>query len=328
VRRREFIAGVGSAAAWPLAAQAQRPTLPVVGVLQSSSIQARRPHIAAFLKGLAESGFVDGQNVSLEYLWANEHYERLPELAAELVRQRVKVIAAPNITAAALAAKAATQEIPIIFLTGADPVRIGLVASLNRPGGNLTGVVILNGELAAKRLDLLCKVIPAARSIAYLVNPTNPAFTSYESSAVLTAAGVLRVELQILNASNSGDIETAFEHLSQRGVGALLVSGDSYFSLTQRDQIIALAARYRTPVIYDRSGAAAAGGLISYGVDELDAIRQVGVYSGRVLKGERAADLPVQQAVKIELAINLATAKALGLTIPETLLATADEVIQ
>jgi putative ABC transport system substrate-binding protein len=328
MNRREFIAGIASAAASPLAARAQQPAMPMIGVLQSSSLQARQPHIAAFLKGLADLGFVDGQNVAVEYRWANENYERLPELAAELVRQRVKVIATPNITAAALAAKAATREIPIIFLTGADPVRIGLVASLNHPGGNLTGVVILNGELAAKRLDLLCKVIPAARSIAYLVNPTNPVFTDYESTAVLNAARVLRVELQTLNASSSGDVEAAFEHLSRRGADALLVSGDSFFSLTEREHIIALAARHRTPVMYDRSGAAAAGGLISYGVDELDAIRQVGVYSGRVLKGEKPADLPVQQSVKIELAINLKTANALGVAIPETLLATADRVIQ
>jgi putative ABC transport system substrate-binding protein len=253
MRRREFIAGLG-AAAWPVVAIGQQQAIPVIGVLQSSSLQARRPHVAAFLKGLAESGFVDGQNVAVEYRWANERYERLPELAAELVRERVNVIAAPNITAAALAAKAATQEIPIIFLTGADPVQIGLVASLNRPGGNLTGVVILNGELAAKRLDLLCKVIPAAKSIAYLVKPTNPAFTTYESTAVLTAARVLRVKLQTLNASSSGDIETAFEDASRSGADALLTSGEPYFSVTQREQIVALAARYRTPVMYDRSG--------------------------------------------------------------------------
>jgi putative ABC transport system substrate-binding protein len=328
VKRRAFIAGLGSAAAWPVAARAQQTSPPVVGFLHSSSSQARRTTITAFLKGLAETGFIDGRNVSVEYRWADERYERLPELAGELVRRRVDVIATPNIAAAALAAKAATKEIPIVFLTGADPVEIGLVSSLNRPGGNLTGVMILNGQLVAKRLELLHEVLPGAKSIAYLGNPTNPAFTNSESSAAVAAARLLGATLLVLNANTPSEVEAAFERLSRERSDAVLLSGDAFFALSQRERIIALAARHRIPTIYDRTEAAAAGGLISYGVNVLDAVRQVGVYTARILKGEKPADLPVQQSVKIELAINLKTANALGLSIPETLLATADEVIQ
>jgi putative tryptophan/tyrosine transport system substrate-binding protein len=328
MRRREFIAGLGGAAVFPAAARAQPASPQVVGFLSSSSSQARRTSTTAFLRGLAESGFVDGRNVAIEYRWADERYERLPDLAAELVRRRVDVIASPSIAAAALAAKAATKEIPIVFLTGADPVEIGLVSSLNRPGGNLTGVAILNGELVAKRVELLHEVLPAAKSIAYLGNPTNPTYTKSESSAAVTATRLLGVTLLTLNASTPSEVEAAFEDLSRQRADAILLSGDPFFSLSQREQIIALAARHRIPTVYDRTESATAGGLISYGVDVLDAVRQVGVYTARILKGEKPADLPIQQSVKIELAINLKTAKALGLTIPETLLATADEVIQ
>jgi putative ABC transport system substrate-binding protein len=327
MRRRDFIAAL-AATAWPATGQAQQIAPPVIGFLNSSSLQMRRPQVAAFLKGLAETGFIEGRNLTVEYRWADEDYERLPDLAADLVRRRVDVIATPNIAAAALAAKAATQEIPIVFMTGADPVRIGLVSSLNRPGGNLTGVAILQSELVAKRLDLLSKVVPAAKSIAYLVNSANSAFTDEESTAVLAAARILGVKLLTLNASTPSAIEGAFEGLSRQGVDALLVGSDALFALSQREQIIALAARHRTPAMYDRREIASAGGLLSYGVDVQEAVRQVGVYCGRILKGEKPADLPVQQSVKIELVINLKTAKALGLTIPETLLATADEVIQ
>jgi putative tryptophan/tyrosine transport system substrate-binding protein len=228
MKRREFIAGLSGVAAWPLAARAQQPAMPIVGFLHSSSSQARRTTTTAFLKGLAESGFVDGRNIAVEYRWADEHYERLPELAEELVRRRVDVIATPNIAAAALAAKAATKEIPIVFLTGADPVEIGLVRSLNRPGGNLTGVMILNGQLVAKRLELLHEVLPGAKSIAYLGNPTNPAFTNSESLAAITAARLLGATLLVLNASTPSEVGTAFENLSRERADAVLLSGDAF----------------------------------------------------------------------------------------------------
>ena len=233
----------------------------------------------------------------------------------------------PNVTAAALAAKAATQEIPIVFLTGADPVQIGLVASLNRPGGNLTGVVILNGELAPKRLELLQKIVPGAKLIAYIGNPTNRGFAGGELTAVKTAADILGLRVLTLSVSTENEIETAFESMVRQSADALLLGGDAFFSL-RRDRIVALALRNRIPTMYDRREAAAAGGLISYGTNVMESTRQVGVYTGRILKGEKPADLPVVQSTKFELVINFTTAKALGLTIPETLLATADEVIQ
>jgi putative tryptophan/tyrosine transport system substrate-binding protein len=327
MRRRQFIAALGSAAAWPLAARAQQRPVPVVGYLGSTSLQIGRPQTAAFLKGLAETGFVEGRNVTIEYRWADDDYGRLPDLAANLVRRRVDVIASPNVTAAALAAKAATQDIPIVFLTGADPIQIGLVTSLSRPGGNLTGVAILNGELAPKRLELLQKIVPGAKLIAYMGNPTNPGFAGGELTAVKTAADILGLRVLTLSVSTENEIETAFENMVRQSADALLIGGDAFFSL-RRDRIVDLALRNRIPTIYDRSLAAAAGGLISYGTDTMEPIRQVGVYTGRILKGEKPADLPVQQVTKLDLVINLKTAKALGLTIPETLLATADEVIQ
>jgi putative ABC transport system substrate-binding protein len=252
----------------------------------------------------------------------------LPDLAADLVRRRVDVIAAPSVTAAALAAKGATRDIPIVFLTGADPVKIGLVASLNRPGGNLTGVALLQSELIAKRLELLHQVVPSARFIAYLNNPANPGFANEELAGVESAAGILGLKLLSLQASTAGEIEAAFENLVRQRADALLVGSDAFLVISHRDQIAGLALRHRVPTMHDRKEGVTAGGLMSYGADVTDAVRQTGVYTGRILRGEKPADLPVEQSTKIELAVNLNTAKALGLTIPETLLATADEVIQ
>jgi putative ABC transport system substrate-binding protein len=308
-------------------ARAQQAAMPVVGYLGSTSPQMGRPVTAAFLKGLGETGFVEGRNVTIEYRWAEDDYGRLPDLAANLVRRRVDVIASPNVTTAALAAKAATQEIPIVFLTGADPVQIGLVASLNRPSGNLTGVAILNGELAPKRLELLQKIVPGAKLIAYMGNPTNPGFAGGELTAVKTAADILGLRILTLSASTENEIETAFENMARQSADALLLGGDAFFSL-RRDRIVALALRNRIPTMYDRREAAAAGGLISYGTDVMESIRQVGVYTGRILKGEKPADLPVQQSIKIELVINVRTAKALHLMFPSELLVRADEVIE
>jgi putative tryptophan/tyrosine transport system substrate-binding protein len=327
VKRRAFIAGLGSAAAAG-PALAQQRAMPVVGYLHSSSREARRDSLAAFLRGLAESGFVEGRNVAVEYRWAEERYELLPTLAADLVRRRVDVIASLSSTAATLAAKAATQDIPIVFTTATDPVEAGLVASLNRPGGNLTGVAVLNGELAAKRLEMLHEIAPAAKLIAYLSNPANAAVKRAELTAAETGAGILGVKLVNVSASTPGEVEAAFENLIRQRAEALVVSSDAFLMVTQKDQIIALAARHRIPTIYPRRENPVAGGLMSYGTDLQDANRKVGVYAGRILKGEKPAELPMQQSVRVELVINMNTAKALGLTFPLTLLGRADEVIE
>jgi putative tryptophan/tyrosine transport system substrate-binding protein len=329
MRRREFIAGLGgAAAAWPLAARAQQSAIPVIGFLHSGQREIRRDQLPMFSKGLAESGYIEGRNVAVEYRWAEDQYDRLPGMVADLVRRKVSVIATPSTTPAALAAKAATRDIPIVFLVGTDPVQIGLVASLNRPASNLTGVVILNVELAPKRLELLHDLVPTATLIGYLSNPANPILADTEARLVQVAAGVLGVRVLTLNASTPNEIETAFQNLIQSGAHALLISSDAFFVISQRDQLIALAARHGIATIFDRKEDAAAGGLMSYGTDIADAWRLVGAYTGRILKGEKPAELPVQQSTRIETVINLKTAKALGLTIPETLLATADEVIQ
>jgi putative ABC transport system substrate-binding protein len=327
MRRRTFISLLGGAAAWPLAARAQQQALPVIGFLHSGSLESRRDLLAMFLNGLAETGYNEGRNVAIEYRWAEDRFDRLQGLAADLVRGRMAVIATQG-TGAALAAKSATQDIPIAFLIGTDPVQIGLVASLNRPGGNLTGVTILNGELASKRLELLHELVPAGTLIAYLSNPTNSAFSDDEAKLVQAAARVLGVHILPLYASSPSEIEAAFESLIQQQARALLASGDAFFGVSQRDQLVALAARHRVPAIYDRRGEAAVGGLISYGTDNADAWRQVGIYTGRLLKGEKPAELPVQQSTKVEMVINLKTAKALGLTVPLALLTRADEVIE
>jgi putative ABC transport system substrate-binding protein len=330
MRRREFIAGLGAAASsavWPRVALAQQPAIPVVGFLNSQSFEADRERVKAFHRGLAETGYVEGRNVAVEYRWADGQNDRLPALAADLVRGRMAVVAAMGTTPGALALKAATQTIPIVFTIGPDPVAAGLVASLNRPGGNLTGVTISNVEVIAKRLELLHELVPAAKSIAFLVNPTNTAATAPETGELQAAARVLGLDLLPLNASTPAEIETAFATLAGHRAGALLVSGESFFS-SQEDQVIALAARYAVPAIYGNRAYTAAGGLMSYGTNSRDSDRQVGVYVGRILKGEKPADLPVQQATRVELAINMKTAKALGLTFPITLLGRADEVIE
>jgi putative ABC transport system substrate-binding protein len=327
MRRREFITVLGGVAAWPLAARAQQPSLPVVGYLSARSPGDSIGILADFRRGLAESGYLEGQNVAIEFRWAEGHYDRLPAMVADLVRRRVAVIAVPNTTASALAAKAATQTIPIVFNIGGDPVEIGLVASLDRPGGNVTGVSMLQTAMAAKRLELVHELVPAATLIALLVNPTNPVIAEAETREVQSAARVLGLNLLVLNASSPSEIEAAFATQLQQKARAIVVGSDIFFVI-QSDQIIALAARHAVPTIYGYLEQAVAGGLMSYGASLADTQRLVGVYAGRILKGEKPADLPVQQVTKIELVINLKTAKALGVTFPLALLTRADEVIE
>jgi putative ABC transport system substrate-binding protein len=325
MRRREFISLLGSAAvAGPLAARAQQP-MPVIGFLHSVSFDNLAHLVQSFHQGLKEAGFVEGRNVSIEYRWAEGHYDRLPALAADLVRRQVTVIAAPGGTPTAVAAKAATATIPIVFLVGVDPITAGLVASLNQPGGNVTGVSILNVDVVAKRLELLHELVPTAAVIALLVNPTNPVYTEPEIKEARDAAGSLGLQLHVLNASNEDEIDAAFATMVREGAGALVLSPDPFFN-GRRVQLAALEARYGIPVIADRREFVEAGGLMSYGPNLADANHQVGVLVGRILKGARPADLPVQQVVKIELVINLKTAKTLGIAIPLPLLGRADEV--
>jgi len=326
MRRREFIALFGGAAVWPLVARAQQPKMPVIGFLSPLSVVDTS--IGPFLQSLTENGFVEGRNVAIEYRWAEGQSDRLPALAADLVRRRVAVVVAPSVLAAR-AAKAATTTIPIVFSTGTDPVALGLVASLNRPGGNLTGITAILDELAPKRLQLLRELTPDAAAFGLLADPSFPSTPSV--IADLQAAG-RNVQLAVVSASTDSDLETAFATFSQRRVGAVLV-GPSVFYNQRREQLAALAARHALPAIYPNSNFAVAGGLMSYGGIVGRNIggaggRRLGIYTARILKGDKPADLPVEQATKIELFINLKTAKALGLTIPETLLATADEVIQ
>jgi len=326
IKRREFIAGLGSAAAWPLAAQAQQAAMPVVGYLGSQSAELDyKPATVPFLQGLKETGYVEGQSVAIEYRWAENQNDRLPALAADLVRRRVAVVVAAG-TPAALAAKEATATIPIVFSTGTDPVASGLVASLSRPGANVTGTTVLAIELAPKRLQLLHDLIPNAATFGVLANPTFSA-TSLMITSLQAAARTLGLQLIVANASTESDLETAFASFSQQRVAAVLV-GSSTFYNRHMEQLATLAARHSLPAIFPYREFALAGGLMSYGSNFSYSYRQAGLYTGRILKGEKPADLPVEQAAKIETVINLKTAKALGLTIPETLLATADEVIQ
>jgi putative tryptophan/tyrosine transport system substrate-binding protein len=328
MRRREFIAALGgSVAVWPLAARAQQPAMPVIGFLHLTSLEPNRENLAAFRRGLGETGYIDDKNVAIEYRWAQGRNDRLPTLVAELVRRQVSVIVVLESTNGALAAKAATQTIPIVFMQGADPVRIGLVGSLNRPGGNLTGIDLLLAETAGKRLELLLELVPTARSIAYLRNPTNPVFAESETREVQVAARARGVRLLSVNASRPSEIETAFADLVQQQADALQVASDGFF-LTYPDQIVALAARHAVPAIYAWRQAMEVGGLMSYGTNILEAWRQAGIYTGRILKGEKPADLPVQRVTKIELVINLKIAKVLGLTVPLPLSGMADELIE
>jgi putative tryptophan/tyrosine transport system substrate-binding protein len=324
MQRRDFIRLLGGAAAiWPLAARAQQPAIPVIGFMNLSTPRAFMR--AAFQQGLGEAGYIEGQNVTIEYHWADGHDERLPAVAADLVRRRVSVIAATT-TPAALAAKAATATIPIVFETAGDPIKLGLVASLNRPGGNITGVSQLSSELMAKRLGLLHDLIPTATMIVFLVNPIDPRAES-QTNDTQQAAQALGLQIHVLNASSEDEIGTALATLPGLQPGALLVGTSNLFS-HQPERIPALAARQGVPAIYQYREYVAAGGLISYGTSLADSYRQVGIYTGRVLKGEKPADLPVMRPTKFELVINLKAARALGLTIPPGILAIADEVIE
>jgi putative tryptophan/tyrosine transport system substrate-binding protein len=326
MRRREFIAGLGGAAAWPLAAMAQQATIPVIGFLESGASQTT-PHLAAaFRQGLSETGYVEGRNLTIQYGFAEGQPDRLPLLAADLVRQKVAVIVAPGSTPGAKAAKAATSTTPIVFSLATDPVEMGLVASLNRPGGNATGYSEMNTEVGPKRFGLLHELVPHARHFGVLVNPKN-VLTEFAIREAQAAAVTIGRPIEVLAASTEGDIDTVFAGLMQKQVDALVVTPDPLFT-QHRDRVTALAARHAVPAAYWDPIFPKGGGLMSYGSSVAEGYRQVGLYVGRILKGEKPADLPVLRPTKFELVINLETAKALGLTIPETLLATADEVIQ
>jgi putative ABC transport system substrate-binding protein len=327
MRRREFVTLLGGAAAWPLAVRAQQATMPVIGFLNPGSLDMRRDWVTAFHQGLAEAGYIEGKNLGIEYRWAESRNDRLPALAADLVQHRVAVIAAVDGTAAAVAAKAATPTIPIVFLVGADPVELGFVESLGRPGGNMTGVNSLAVGTVAKRLQLMHELMPTAVEIAFLRNPTNPNFSALETRELQGAAVVLGLRLLILNASSASEIEEAFANIVAQGVGAFLPGTDPLF-ISGRDQLVMLANRYKIPAIYPFREDVAAGGLMSYGSNNRDAFRRVGGYAGRILSGKQPADLPVEQATKIEMTLNLKTAKTLGITFPISLLGRADEVIE
>jgi putative tryptophan/tyrosine transport system substrate-binding protein len=328
MRRRDFITlVVDGAAVWPFAAHAQQPAMPVVGFLNAASPQGFPRQLAAFLKGLGEAGYIDGRNVVIHYRWAEGHNDRLPAMAADLVHNQVTVIAATS-TPAALAAKAATSTIPIVFETGGDPIELGLVTSLSRPGGNATGAASLTVKtLAAKGLEFLHQLLPQARVMGLMVNPTNPTGAESQEKEVLSYARTLGLEMHVLSASSEGDFEGVFAKLVELRATGLVISADAFFS-SHSHRLAALTVRHAIPALYARREFAEAGGLVSYGSDVAEAYRLAGIYSGRVLKGEKPGDLPVQQATKVELVINLKAANALGVTVPLPLLGRADEVIE
>jgi putative tryptophan/tyrosine transport system substrate-binding protein len=327
MKRREFITLLGvAAAAWPLVARAQQPAMPVIGWLSARSPHDTVPLVAAFHRGLGEDGFVEGQNVTIEYRWALGEYDRLPAMAAELVRRPVTVLATTGGEPAALAAQAATSTIPIVFAIGGDPVKLGLAASYNRPGGNATGINILTATLEAKRLGLLHELVPQAATIGVLLNPKfQPAHSQLRD--LQQAAPALGLQIQVLRASTDSELDAAFETVTQQRIAALAATADPFFD-TRREKLVALAARHAVPTMYHFREFAVAGGLVSYGIDPLETYRQVGVYVGRVLKGAKPADLPVLQPTKFEYVINLKTAKALGLTVSNSMQLLADEVIE
>ena len=328
MRRRDFNSLVGIAAvSWPLAAFAQQKAMPVIGFLSGWSSGDSVEYLEYFRRGLAESGYREGQNVEIEFRYAEGRFDRLPELAADLVKRQVDVIAIPNTTASAFAAKSATQTIPIVFSLGSDPVEVGLVASLNHPGGNLTGLTALQTAVTAKRVEMVRELLPETPRIAFLTNPANAALAAADTREARQTARRIGLDLLVLNATNPGEIEAAFATLVREKAGALLTNSESYFMI-QRNQLSSLAFRYAVPTMYAYRENAVAGGLMSYGSNFLNATRRLGLYTGRILNGEKPADLPVQQATDIELVINLRTAKTLGVNMPQSLLQRADEVIQ
>jgi putative ABC transport system substrate-binding protein len=326
MQRREFITILGGAAAWPLAVRAQGPTMPVIGFLNTASPDTMADRLRGFRQGLKEAGYVEGENVAIEYRWAENQTDRLPLLAAELVRRQVAVIAA-NSTSPALAAKAGTATIPIVFIVAEDPVRLGLVASLARPGGNATGINFYSGEFTAKRLEVLRELVPAATRVAVLVNPANATSTDTTLKELEPAARAMGLQIQVLNASTSGEINATFATFVRQRPDVLFVGIDP-FLISRRVQLVQLATLHKVPATYPTRDCAEVGGLMSYGASITDAYRQAGVYTGRILKGTKPTELPVVQASKLELVINLQTARMLGLTVPPTLLSTADEVIE
>jgi ABC-type uncharacterized transport system substrate-binding protein len=328
MKRRAFMTLLGgTAAGWPLAARAQQPTMPVVGILAIASPEAIALRLRAFREGLRVAGYEEGQNVSIQYRWAEPQTDRLPELAAQLVRDQVAVLVAAGGTASALTAKAATASIPIVFGIAADPVGVGLVASLNRPGGNVTGVTSLNMEVAPKRLELLHELLPSTTIMALLVNPAVPAIAEPAARTSQEAAQALGLQLHVVHASSERDFDAVFKNLIQLRVGALVIAPDNFFT-AHSQQLAALTVRHALPAVYEFHQFTAAGGLMSYGSSETEYYHLIGTYAGRILKGDKPADLPVQQSTKVELVINLKTAKALGITFPLTLLGRADEVIE
>ncbi|MGB8553187.1 MAG: ABC transporter substrate-binding protein [Pseudolabrys sp.] len=327
MKRREFIGLIsGVAATWPFAVRAQQRAVPVIGYLSSASSQGHASYLAGFHEGLREGGFIEGQNVTIEYRWANGQYQRLPELAADLVRRHVALIAAGS-TPAALAAKAATTTIPIVFEMAGDPVRIGLVAGLDRPGGNVTGVANMNIQMTPKRLQLLHEAVPSAKVMALLVNPANSTVAETQSREAFSVAPTLGVDLHVLHASTERDLDAVFANLIQSRAGGLVIAAEPLFSSLNK-QFAELTVRHAVPAITGGRDFAAAGGLLSYGADTRQAYRLAGIYTGQVLKGEKPANLPIQQSTKVELVINLKTAKVLGIDIPNTLIGRADEVIE